>query len=364
MADPSVRALLALNAVELAYATERVLQEQTSAQQNGPGIDTYYAMLERLFIEAFEAHRSAGSDQPTLDRVHQKILDYQRLKASTLGEISVPIDMTEQVRAIESALLGQEAPIALHLLARRMGFVRTRAFLSDQVQRRFQQSPLMGHMPLTHIDHRGRTVGVVPTLDQSGTAAAQESVETRLMQAAGEDFDLQGHFTIQIARECLISEHAFGLQDWHDLTVHSSFVPDSHELTMAKALDYGMRGMWTECLYLIAPCIEAALRAIVEDSGAIVSNFQASGIQHLESLSAIFAHHRARLVTVLSEDVTYALQVLCDEAVGPNLRNRALHGLMLDTEVESGPLIYLWWLVLRLTLLGIHAPPSPAPPTA
>lgn len=44
-----------------------------------------------------------------------------------------------------------------------------------------------------------------------------------------------------------------------------------------------------------------------------------------------------------------------DAESGANLRNRLAHGMMETGEFQSVPGIYLWWLLLRMTLMSSSA---------
>ncbi len=56
----------------------------------------------------------------------------------------------------------------------------------------------------------------------------------------------------------------------------------------------------------------------------------------------------------------FDLQGLLVERFGTNLRNKMSHGLMSQGEFSSFPVLYLWWLVLRICLIYLVMSRSPA----
>jgi len=54
---------------------------------------------------------------------------------------------------------------------------------------------------------------------------------------------------------------------------------------------------------------------------------------------------------ILGEDITFDLQGLLVEPAGSNIRNLMAHGLIAHDQFFSEPIVYLWWLTLRLCCL-------------
>lgn len=59
------------------------------------------------------------------------------------------------------------------------------------------------------------------------------------------------------------------------------------------------------------------------------------------------------LEAILGVETVFDLRTLLVERFGSNLRNRLAHGLLTEESAGLGDVKYLWWSILRLTLLEL-----------
>lgn len=126
-------------------------------------------------------------------------------------------------------------------------------------------------------------------------------------------------------------------------------VPRGRERLFADGLVAGFYGDLVQATHLLAPQLEHAIRVLLQRLGERVSGLDQYGLQPEFGLNKLL--YLPRLKEVLGEDVVFALRGLMVEPAGGNIRNRMAHGLMNDGEFHAWPVMYLWWLTLRLCLL-------------
>jgi len=67
-------------------------------------------------------------------------------------------------------------------------------------------------------------------------------------------------------------------------------------------------------------------------------------------LNKLFEEHQAELADLLGENLVFDLEGLLVQRFGSNLRNEVSHGLLNIDRFGQGPVLYLWWLALKLCI--------------
>ncbi len=110
--------------------------------------------------------------------------------------------------------------------------------------------------------------------------------------------------------------------------------------------------------HLLIPQLENSVRYVLAGNGVIVSRLDDPGVQEEKGLGELL--YEPKLEELFGEDLLFDLQGLLLERFGANLRNKLAHGLMDSDEFSSAPMLYVWWLTLRICVIYLVVSRSPA----
>jgi hypothetical protein len=109
----------------------------------------------------------------------------------------------------------------------------------------------------------------------------------------------------------------------------------------------------------LIPQVENTLRVFLQRQGVITTGLDSSSKrQNEQSLNVTLHDYQNELASIFGRETVFDLQNLLVEPLGSNLRNEAMHGLMNDGAFYTQPVVYLWWLILRICC---HANQGPLP---
>jgi hypothetical protein len=130
-------------------------------------------------------------------------------------------------------------------------------------------------------------------------------------------------------------------------TTHCVAIPDKQCKQWATAIFAGYKGDWISAIHLVAPLLENLLRCVLlMNTGQTGTIKDKNGTDNEISLNTLIK--KQELITLLGEDVIFALDALFCNSLGSNLRNAVAHGLVDDDGCKSNTIIYAWWLALFL----------------
>jgi len=147
----------------------------------------------------------------------------------------------------------------------------------------------------------------------------------------------------------ITNEHHLGMYPFEAIVNVSAFVPDEHTRLFAKALHLGYSGEFVAAVHLLAPQMEATIRAHLAEAGVQTSNVAPDGVESERGLSALM--ELPEVVTLFGEDMVHEIRLLFCGPLGPNLRNEVAHGLLTDRDSNGAIAIYAWWFALRLVFI-------------
>jgi hypothetical protein len=156
---------------------------------------------------------------------------------------------------------------------------------------------------------------------------------------------------IDSARLQIVLEHALSEQDWDEIVSNNPFVPIGRERLFVRGLHAGMLGDFVTAAHVLIPQLENSCREILARAGALVSTYDAEGIQPELYIYQLLPMPQFK--QVFGEAVAFDMRGLLVEQESANLRHGTVHGLYAYDAFQSPASIYLWWLVLRLVLIGI-----------
>jgi len=110
--------------------------------------------------------------------------------------------------------------------------------------------------------------------------------------------------------------------------------------------------------HLLVPELEDSLRHLLRRRGGLASKIKTDGVQRERMLPDLL--EEANLVGLLPGDIVFDLESLLVEQGGPNLRHQSAHGMLSIGEYYSHSAVYLWWLVLHMSVLPLLRPVNEA----
>lgn len=189
-----------------------------------------------------------------------------------------------------------------------------------------------------------------PSLRSSDSAERERAVIATLHKKAKW---LRGVYANLAVKSCLAklkADHSENLDiAVRKAVVQSRFIPESRKGLVLRGLIAGLQGNFIEALHFLIPQLETCFRHQIESrsSTSITPSRDARELQVM-LFEQVFG--RLESLGVLPENMLFNLRGLLTEEAGGNLRNKHCHGLLEETEYAGNEAVYLWWLVLRLTL--------------
>ena len=311
-------------------------------------------MAKSSFVRsAYEAYRQIPGTENKRDELHRKLLQHQENALSEFGTISTTVDLGDAPDQAREAVKGQDFPQALYSLSLLLSPTDP-AKLREQAERSANDHPLMFMIPSERVNALGRVVGVKP----SGLDDPEGALLSRMHDDLNRRHQLEVSALINPARVQILADHpVIRVADLESLVNDNGFVPPDRRFLFARGLIAGLRGDFAISAHLLIPQIENSLRVILQRMGVITTGLNsANRRQHEQSLNVTLYDYQSELESVFGAAVILELQNLLVEPLGSNLRNEAMHGLMSDGAFFSHPLVYLWWLTLRLCCFGNQGP--------
>lgn len=317
-----------------------------------------YSAAAHFLQQAIEAYRNRVHNSRERQReLHKRLLDYEQYAVTELKPMSVSEDITAMVERVEQAVSGKTLLDALLTLA----FITappSRQRLSEQAERH-AGSPIFRLFPRALLNDRGKVVArqLSAIGDEDDEAAAHRA---EMLENAAQCHNLIGQGVVWPSIQQIAREHVVNIADFRPLVQNNPFVPPGREEIMMRGLHAGLTGDFLVATHLLVPQLENSIRTLLARAGAITSGLTSEGIQNEQSLNDLLV--MPELTQILDADTVFDLQGLLVERHGSNLRNLVAHGLLNQGAFNTGPVVYLWWLALRLccipVLQGIHVEQS------
>lgn len=321
----------------LSYAETYVKEAEDKIKQTPPS----YLAASRSLLQAIEALTNIGGNQIRIEEVHQTLLDYQQKSTLEMQRFSVTLDDSSGIYGqVIDKIKGKKLNEALSTLA----FLFNSTPVSEikkRTQELIDSSIFRDVFPNIYVNDTGKIVGHNP------------SFEDEMYRTATWYQNVQAQAIIEPARSQINLEHYVKVSDFYSIVVNNPFVPRGREEIYARGLYAGLTGDFLVAAHLLIPQIEHSLRCLVKNRGKITSWLD-KGIQDEYIMSVLFDKHEAELKEILGEDIAFELIGLLNrKGFGSNLRNLMAHGLMSSNDFYTAPVIYLWWLTLRLCFLPL-----------
>mgnify|MGYP006272385167 FL=1 len=309
-------------------------------------------MVKASFVrQAFEAYRHISNSDARQEELHRRLLEHQKQAVGEMGEISLNVDLQGIPGQARNAVSDHTFMQALYSLATLEPPLDPENLRQQAQSEEFQLQFLL---PRERVNALGRVVGTKP----SGTDDPEWALKSMMHNEANRGHQLAGSAFINPARLQILQDHpTVRVKDFRPLTRHNAFIPKGREQQFARGLHAGLEGDFLLAAHFLIPQVENSLRVILQRRGIITTGLDAtSKRQNEQSLNVTLYEYEDELASMFGRDVVFEFQNLLVEPLGSNLRNEAMHGLMDDGAFYTHPVVYLWWLVLRICCFGNQGP--------
>lgn len=304
-----------------------------------------YLVASHFLQRAIEAYRRISDTKGKVDRIHSKLLDYEKQSIDEMQQYSTKFDVSESVKNTISNVSGKnffDAIFALSLMVQSPKVENLR----KEVTKLANQYPLQHIMGGVAVNHMGKVIGRQASILSNDPEEVEEATRQNMLRHAEFHWLFTTQAVIEPARHQIILEHNSQLSNFMPVVHNNPFVPENREHIYAQGLLKGLEGDFLSAAHLLIPQIENSMRHILRGKGVITSGIDSNGIQDERSLNDTLYH--PEINEVFGHDIVFDLQGILVERFGANLRNRMAHGLMDYTSFFSIHVSYLWALTLRL----------------
>jgi hypothetical protein len=326
------------------------------------------AMFAATWIgKGLEALRRAKADKARIQAVHRRLLEVQGQIPDEMHTTEVAVDQIPGFR--ENEALYQKASrkfvsgLDFRTALERFANVAHPTDFGELKKQHAESSKEFIFSQLfttSSIDHTGKTADVLPPL---GTGTPEEQAEAVLKhlynQARTIQWQMPVAWRIEPARLAIMEEHAVRRGDLMFLVLNNPFIPAGHEGIYLRGIQAGFHGDWLAAMHLLIPQLEASIRDVLQQGGAITSGMR-DGIQAEKDLKQLF--EMPEFEKMFGPDLLFDLRGILIERFGHNLRNELAHGLLPEGGFYQSASEYLWWLTIHLCWRGFRLSQNPVDP--
>lgn len=323
-------------------AAETYVKEAEAALESE---QSSYMLASAHLQHAVEAYRRIGGARERIKKLHSALLEYQERSIIELKTVSTEIKLDGYVEKAIARVKGKTLHDAIIKLALIVSSPEVND-LREQVQELVKEYPIQHILPTVGVNENGRVTGNMPNLHSDDPKEGEEALRAKMFKHSRYHHTIFTQGIIEPAKHQINLEHNVRLNDFIPIVSNNPLIPTGRELIYAQGLHAGMEGDFLIAAQLLIPQLENSIRHVLTQHGVITSGMDSKGIQDEHSLNTTL--YLPEMHEIFGEDITFDFQGLLVERFGYNLRNRMAHGLMSYDAFYSVPVIYLWWLTLRL----------------
>lgn len=328
-------------------------EEGLTNEKLGPGFAGHWMGV------AVQALRDAKADPSRIDEVHRRFRELQQEAASQLSPIEFDIDRIPGFRETEdksqAAATARVKGLSFHRAVVRLALIANptnAALLREQVQKQSEELIWDKIVGTEALDHTGKVADKIPPTAFGDADGEPEVMRKKMVLQAREiGWQLPVVWRIEPARFTILQEHPIRLRDLFFLIAHNPFIPTGHAGIYARGLQAGFFGDWLTAMHLLVPQVEASVRCVFQQHEIVTSTLESNGTQKERDLNQLL--WMPQLEEIFGEDIAFDLRGILIERFGDNMRNELAHGLMPEAAFYRHTAVYLWWLILRLCVIGL-----------
>jgi hypothetical protein len=309
--------------------------------------------------KGLEALRRAKGSKSRIEEVHRLLLEVQARIPDEMGSVGPDVDEIPGFRKNEALyqkasrefVSGLDFRTALERfanVAQPTDFEETKRQHAES-SKEFIFQHIVG---ISQIDHDGKTSDVLPPLI-GGTPEEQAEAQLKHLynQARTIQWQMPVAWRIEPAREAIVQEHAVRRSDLLFLVANNPLIPQGHEGIVLRGIQAGFHGDWLMAMHLLIPQLEASIREVLQQLGAITSGMR-DGIQAEKQLKDLM--EMPEFLQFFGPDILFDLRGIMIERFGHNMRNEFAHGLLPEGGFYRSASVYLWWLAIHLYWRGFR----------
>lgn len=319
------------------------------------GMSCGNALARTHFLEkAIVACNDVKGSTARRDEIHRTLIEAQQGVHESLQPVTLPDDLLKQredtVRKCEKETIdrldGMNTLDALIALGFELFSPLDFAKLREQTREIDQKSILSTIAPASLIDNRGRTVA------RSDMSGEEDAATHTLARNANIERDLICGGIIYPALELIERDHHVSEKYvYEQIVAQSPFVPSSNIAIVSKGLWMGLMRDFVGATTILVPQLEECIRHVMQESGVRISTLGADEVEKYRHLPTILKLDEVR--QTFGNDTVDDLSLLLVEPQGGNIRAAVAHGFIDDATCYGPECIFVWWHMLRLTLLPI-----------
>ncbi len=304
-----------------------------------------------IMQNAIEAYRRIPNTKEKVDKLHRKLMSWQKKTRDEMQSFKSEIDITEFVHQVLKDVKGKDLDEIIRYLVISPKILSIDD-LRTQVKKNAKNSPILYLVQGEIVNDDGKTLGRRPSPLSNDPEEVERAMKMEMHRTAELHRSSMVNVTIDTVRKYILRNFPLRQDMFLPIVQHSPFVPDGREEIYALGLYYGLIGKFIESTTLLVLQIENSIRDIFENQDIIVTSIDQYGVQKEFDLNNLLYMDEAN--NLFGKDVVFELQGLLVENTSNNIRNAIAHGLLRQESFKSNNSIYLWWLVLKLILIPIY----------
>lgn len=305
----------------------------------------FYEAAVRTFRKIPRRHRAKHNIDAKINELLIKIRETGEDSLHEMACIkSDPIDISDIVKSSIESVSGKnhiEALLNFSLLHGSPDPDKKREEAIDIVRRH----PLSRLFSSAHYSSDGRVIARNVGLD-FGSTDSEPDVMPEIIRDYSTEIGLAVTGQILPALDVIRNEHAFTEREFILMALHSPFIPNDRARIFGRGLYLGFWGDFMSSIYMLCPQVEHLVRFHLRGRGCQTSKIDEAGIENEVGLSTLLVNEEIN--EIFGKNLAFELRLLFTEHQGPNLRNQCAHGLLSSDESESIPIVYAWWLTLKI----------------
>ena len=336
----------AADRARLEVAETLLLSAEAQERATGP------AFAQHWWEETIRAFRNAPGGKERLPELHRRLTACGVEALKLMKPIGTSIDIRELVEHARKMVLGRSLPNAICALAdieEPPDPDKIRAGAEEMTKRSFISTMFSS----ATFDKSGRVVSRQPGLFGAGPDEHEKAIDGLMQRDVDLRRGLEVSGFIGPALQAILEEHFVEESDITDLLHGSRFIPGHRMNLFVQGLAAGFRSDFITVAHVLMPQVENAVRDLLLAAGIIPTLLTPEMVQQEWGLGRML--DQEALGEALGADFVHAFKRLLVVQGGPNLRNRLAHGMLDEGEMKTSPVLYFWWLVLKLCLHGTDA---------
>lgn len=332
---------------------ERCLLVAAEALVDVADAQRHSAMAETHWLEkAIAEMRRLPAAKDRLRALKHRLVDTQSRVLDEMQEFSSSQDITDLVEQARDHIRDKPLSEALRILALLSKSPEPQK-LKDEARQAIAEHPLSSLFGATHYDHDGKPVHRTPGGGLGDGDEEAQEVREKIAQSEKLRRSIVVCGQIEPARQVILLEHAVDEALVALLCRHSGFVPEDREGIFVSGILHFLQGDMIAALHTLLPQIENSFRHILRLHGEDVVKINEDMTQEDMSLSQMVGRLRPALESIFGAAIIADIENLNIYRGGPQLRDRATHGLLHQYAPFGPDAVYACSLVFRLVCIPL-----------